>query len=244
MAGSLRPPLINHLTKLLIGRGFKRRPSTPSELRDFCCQLLAWDERRDVILSADDGIVVSDGREWRVLGPNFGRALQDGGIRTQDAEAVWSLLGAVAGSEPYPALELGPYTSDRFREAITRVMAWCDARTQRAATVSSSPAQTPPPEEKAKPLPEEKPKWDTTTRTLTFDGRELKRYKRHPADNQTRVLSEFESAGWPRSIPLPVRVDQVRDTVRGLNKAVGEGSPISFSSDGTGKSIRWDIVPE
>ena len=91
-------------------------------------------------------------------------------------------------------------------------------------------------------LSKEIPKWDANERTLSFDNRVLKKYRKHSARNQVGVLEAFEEAGWTNSIKLPVRNDQIRDTVRGLNNSLGEDSPIRFSADGTGTGIRWDKV--
>src|SRR5438067_1882240 len=64
-------------------------------------------------------------------------------VFTRDVEAVWSLLVRVAGSDPIPQFEPGPYTSDRHRAALARVVAWCASRGSAAtgSATGSAPAR-------------------------------------------------------------------------------------------------------
>jgi hypothetical protein len=85
------------------------------------------------------------------------------------------------------------------------------------------------------------PSWDANLRMLTFRGKQLKKYKQHPAKNQVAVLSAFQEDGWPDRIDTPIDTDKVNDTVRDLNRSLGDKSPIVFSQDGTGEGITWTV---
>jgi hypothetical protein len=99
----------------------------------------------------------------------------------------------------------------------------------------SAPAQQESPQ-LTKPL---FPRWDSDTRTLYFGEMLVKRYGRHPAPNQKKVLAAFQEAGWARSIPSPVQEHQLRDTLRGLKNSLGKRSPIRFTGDGESARILW-----
>jgi hypothetical protein len=46
-----------------------------------------------------------------------------------------------------------------------------------------------------------RPHWDGCTRTLSYQGVVLKRYRRNRAENQTLVLEAFEELEWPCEVP-------------------------------------------
>jgi hypothetical protein len=89
------------------------------------------------------------------------------------------------------------------------------------------------------PRAERKPRWDADARTLWFGKTAVKRYGRHPAENQILVLAAFEELGWPQAIDDPLPGGKLIPTVRDLNKSLGKGSPIVFGRDGTGERITW-----
>ena len=88
-----------------------------------------------------------------------------------------------------------------------------------------------------------KPKWDEEKRELSLNDTLCRKYRSQRAQNQIRILVEFEELGWPPRIddPLPRsdKVDQqsrLSDTVRGLNsKCKG----IKFELDGTSEGVKW-----
>jgi hypothetical protein len=88
------------------------------------------------------------------------------------------------------------------------------------------------------------PSWDETELELRF-GDWSRRYRRN-AESQMAVLAEFQKQRWRRRIkdhPNNTFSD-LRDTVRNLNRSLGNNAPIRFSRDGTGDGLRWDPVSE
>ena len=101
-------------------------------------------------------------------------------------------------------------------------------------------APTTPP-----PTPTNVPVWDRETGKLTFNGRLCKQILNLAhAKNVCTLLNVFQEEGWPTRIddPLPgALAKRLGDTIASLNKKlVG----LRFFRDGTGKGIRWEIVPE
>lgn len=94
--------------------------------------------------------------------------------------------------------------------------------------------------------PSPKPIWDTTERTLEFNGQLVKQFK-WPAVNQETVLAAFEEEGWPARIddPLPPQGNvnpkrRLHDTIKHLNK--NQHRPlIHFRGDGTGEGVIWEV---
>src|SRR5262249_10862733 len=89
-----------------------------------------------------------------------------------------------------------------------------------------------------------RPRWDSTRRELSLDGRVVKRY-RVPAQNQETILGAFEEEGWPEHIddPLPVRGDidprtRLHDVINRLNSR--QRNPLlRFHGNGTGTGVLW-----
>lgn len=98
--------------------------NNPSELRQFCCRLLRFDERRRAMLHATTEVQIGDDRSGKVMSPDISSSLP--GVWTKDVEALWLLLRHVAGPAQYPPMRPGPYTADSFVSAVDRVIAWCD----------------------------------------------------------------------------------------------------------------------
>jgi hypothetical protein len=90
------------------------------------------------------------------------------------------------------------------------------------------------------------PEWDALRRELRFAGQVVKVY-RVPAENQERVLTAFQEAGWPACLadPLPQKPEQnasrrLHETIQKLNRIV-HCKVIRFRGDGTGTRICWEI---
>jgi hypothetical protein len=87
------------------------------------------------------------------------------------------------------------------------------------------------------------PRWDDDGRTLYFDGKEIKKFRRHPAPNQTELLTAFEEEGWPPTIPDPFTDPQkLEQTIWDINKRLPPGT-IRFRGDGTGEGVTWEKAP-
>jgi hypothetical protein len=91
------------------------------------------------------------------------------------------------------------------------------------------------------------PTWDVERRTLSFQGRVVKRFKVH-AVNQVIVLSAFEEDGWPVRIDDPLvpleTLDikrRLHDTIKSLNRCQ-TSQRIHFHGDGTGEGVAWEPV--
>jgi hypothetical protein len=87
------------------------------------------------------------------------------------------------------------------------------------------------------------PHWNDDLRELSFGGTVCKRF-RQPAQHQTRILKEFQEAGWPPKVddPLPYtsenkRHDRLTNAVKKLNQQ--ELPLLRFELDGTGQGILW-----
>jgi hypothetical protein len=77
----------------------------------------------------------------------------------------------------------------------------------------------------------------------------IKRFK-WPAENQERVLDEFEDNGWPSHISDPLEFHdricpkrRLHDTIKCLNRKQINGL-IKFCGDGTGMGVLLQIVTE
>lgn len=89
--------------------------------------------------------------------------------------------------------------------------------------------------------PQPKPRWNADERTLYFGVRALKRYSRHPAEEQIAILEAFEKEQWPGSVQMPAgKKETLGYTVRDLNGSLPPGSPVRFHRDGTGTGVRWE----
>jgi hypothetical protein len=91
----------------------------------------------------------------------------------------------------------------------------------------------------------ERPQWQDGV--LSFLGVVIKRYRRHPAPNQRKLLDVFEAAGWPATVVQdPLRDAQgkthrndLSQTIKDLNKrTVSIG--LRFRTDGNGGAL-WCI---
>ncbi len=93
------------------------------------------------------------------------------------------------------------------------------------------------------------PNWDGERRTLSFEGRLVKRF-RWQAANQQGILFAFHEEGWPVRIddPLPpsasiVAKQRLSDTIKCLNRK--QANPlIRFRGDGTGQGVVWESLPQ
>jgi hypothetical protein len=115
---------------------------------------------------------------------------------------------------------------------------------QRGTTIPSAageehqaaPAAAPP--DTARPLP----RWDSAKRELRYGEILCWGYTR-AAGNQMCVLDAFEKAGWPESIPNPLRRGSLRQTVCDMRKDKGKDSPIVFQFDGDRNRVSWRERP-
>lgn len=94
------------------------------------------------------------------------------------------------------------------------------------------------------------PRWDARRRELRYGGVLVKRFGR-AAPNQERILTAFETQGWPNRIesPLPFPAEpgvspkrRLRDALGRLNRSLTR-PVICFRGDGTGLGIRWEALP-
>jgi hypothetical protein len=92
-----------------------------------------------------------------------------------------------------------------------------------------------------------RPHWDAGRRLWL--GKQLLKWFRQPASNQTTLLDAFEEQGWSVHIddPLP-RQDaeeeqdskrRLHDTIRNLNRNLPPNT-IRFRGDGTGQGVLWE----
>jgi hypothetical protein len=93
------------------------------------------------------------------------------------------------------------------------------------------------------------PVWDRARRELRLGNKLIKRFK-WPAENQERVLDEFEDNGWPSHISDPLEFHdricpkrRLHDTIKCLNRKQINGL-IKFRGDGTGLGVLLQIVTE
>ncbi|HEY1598093.1 MAG TPA: hypothetical protein VGG64_00725 [Pirellulales bacterium] len=92
------------------------------------------------------------------------------------------------------------------------------------------------------------PTWDRDRLELRVGDQIVKQFK-VPAANQETILAAFEEENWPPRIddPLPPQPDQdpkrrLHDTINSLNRNQ-KCSLLRFFGDGSGKGIRWELVP-
>jgi hypothetical protein len=93
-----------------------------------------------------------------------------------------------------------------------------------------------------------KPCWDGARRELSLGGQLVKHF-RQPAVAQETILAVFEEDGWPPRIddPLPHRPEQepthrLQNTIKSLNRHQLHHL-IQFRGDGTGRGVRWLLLP-
>ncbi|MGY8750076.1 MAG: hypothetical protein ACKVHR_18705 [Pirellulales bacterium] len=93
------------------------------------------------------------------------------------------------------------------------------------------------------------PVWDRARRELRLGNKLIKCFK-WPAENQERVLDEFEDNGWPSHISDPLESHdsicpkrRLHDTIKCLNRKQINGL-IKFRGDGTGLGVLLQIVTE
>jgi hypothetical protein len=98
-----------------------------------------------------------------------------------------------------------------------------------------------------------KPVWNKEMRELSWDGVLVRKYKKHPAHNQVRVLDAFQAAGWAATIENPfhvpknldvtnftIELKKLNDTVRSLNNGMAK-KLIRFESNGANR-CQWRPV--
>lgn len=82
---------------------------------------------------------------------------------------------------------------------------------------------------------------------LSFGGIAVKKFARHPALNQRKLLDAFQAAGWPAVIKNPFHDVNNRSVPRTLNETVYDlnssikHSILRFHADGNG-GCRWLVV--
>ncbi len=92
-----------------------------------------------------------------------------------------------------------------------------------------------------------KPKWDFDKTELRFGGQLIKKYSWR-APNQERLISAFQSQGWPVQIDNPLEIDELVDTKRRLHDTIKclnrrfLRNLIRFHGDGTGKAVQWRLA--
>jgi hypothetical protein len=118
----------------------------------------------------------------------------------------------------------------------------CLVLTARGATFAAQ-VLTPGPLPAAQISP--RPRWDTLTRELWWQGRLVKCYHR-AAPNQERLLAAFEEHEWVRRIPDPLPheagVDaavQLRETIKSLHRGQAP-LRLRFHADSDGTAVRWE----
>jgi hypothetical protein len=86
------------------------------------------------------------------------------------------------------------------------------------------------------------PQWDAKSLELRFRGKVIRRLSPR-AKNCKRILSAFDTDGWPPRIESPLasgrNSSKLREAVRTLN---GGLSAIRFYCDGTGEAVTWQEV--
>ena len=93
------------------------------------------------------------------------------------------------------------------------------------------------------------PCWEEDTGRLFWDGK-LVKWFRQPAVNQRALLTAFQQAGWPSTLPNPLRGTRgterkarLHDTIKSLNRNQIGGPVLCFHGDGTGRRLWWEAVP-
>ena len=86
------------------------------------------------------------------------------------------------------------------------------------------------------------PDWNKETRKLKVNGIVIHEYRR-PAENQTRILQEFQESGWPECIDDPIPRGSVKNPKKRLKRAKEElntaQDKITFRCAGDGETICW-----
>jgi hypothetical protein len=83
-------------------------------------------------------------------------------------------------------------------------------------------------------------RWNKADRTLWIDGEAARTYGRH-APKQFAVLDAFEAAGWPLSIPKPLKYSSLKDAIDELNHGLAS-SKFRFYRRDDG-SVEWGFTP-
>jgi hypothetical protein len=103
-------------------------------------------------------------------------------------------------------------------------------------------SHAPWPEKVSPPPKKTLPNWAEIQKTLWYDGRRVKWYRR-PAKNKIALLRAFEAAAWQRRIadPLPPEDGieskaRLHDTIKKLNRGQ---RILHFGGDGTGAGVVW-----
>lgn len=91
------------------------------------------------------------------------------------------------------------------------------------------------------------PFFDPEAGELWFNNQLIKRFVK-PAENQRRVLVEFQENGWPKQIDNPIQaksdglVCRFSDTITELNKGHQTPGILRFRGDGTSEGVRWEVL--
>ena len=91
------------------------------------------------------------------------------------------------------------------------------------------------------------PIWDLERHSLSFQGRVVKQFKWHAA-NQEMILSTFQEEGWPARIDDPLIPTPTLDIKRRLSDAIKclnrnqQNKLIHFRGDGTGQAVVWEMA--
>lgn len=84
-----------------------------------------------------------------------------------------------------------------------------------------------------------KPRWDETTATLFFGELAIRKFRRHPAQNQRELIEAFHREAWAGVIPDPFRDPRKLSlTIYDLNQSLTTKA-ILFHGDGTGEGVMW-----
>lgn len=81
-----------------------------------------------------------------------------------------------------------------------------------------------------------RPRWKDQ-RQLCYGDQVVKEFKRR-APNQFMILDAFEAQDWQERIEAPLDSEQLRETLKALNKAL-RSAPFHFAPEGGGRWIAW-----
>jgi DNA-directed RNA polymerase subunit RPC12/RpoP len=121
-------------------------------------------------------------------------------------------------------------------------LSWELHRANPGDALDTPPADPPP------PIPP-KPVWNKETRELWWGDVLVKKYKKHPAPNQVKILDAFQNAGWPATIKNPwhdprvtssVSLRTLNETLRAINDTIAAES-IRFEAMGNGQ-CQWKTL--
>lgn len=140
------------------------------------------------------------------------------------------LLVRLVGLLPGELCRANPSRLDDDPHFLPKVIAWVTAGIEEdLATLVQEDAAVGRPT----------PRWDGAR--LWYRGEVVRKVRVGKAENVVAVLTAFEEASWPDTIPYPGEGDyqELHYTVRSLNKHL---KALRFHADGTGRGIGWKLA--